>query len=102
MRFTHLSVCVLYYWSLKLFPLSTQANITFQSFHYASIIASDPCCTHTRKEHSLGVMMLSKKLAELIMEYQKKLGVTKMDVLCICMAGLCHDLGHGELRSKYF
>jgi HD superfamily phosphohydrolase len=46
--------------------------------------------------------MLSKKLAELIMEYQKKLGVTKMDVLCICMAGLCHDLGHGELRSKYF
>ena len=61
-----------------------------------SISSSDPCCTHTRKEHSLGVMKLSGKLVKMIMKNQKKLGLTKMDVLCVMLAGLCHDLGHGE------
>lgn len=63
-----------------------------------SIVTSDPCCTHTRKEHSLGVMHLCGKSGETLMKNQPQLGVTKMDVLCIMIAGLCHDLGHGEFH----
>jgi hypothetical protein len=51
-------------------------------------------------------MKLSGKLANMILKNQKMLGVTKMDVLCVSIAGLCHDLGHGEcfnrLRNNIF
>jgi HD superfamily phosphohydrolase len=40
-------------------------------------------------------MKLSGKWAKIIMKNQKKLGVSKMDALCLDIAGLCHDLGHG-------
>ena len=54
-----------------------------------------PCATHTRTEHSLGVMELAGKVGELIQKKQPELKVTDKDVLCLRMAGLCHDLGHG-------
>ena len=41
-------------------------------------------------------MWLSSKLAKSIKKHQKQLGVTEMDILCISVAALCHDLGHGE------
>ena len=60
-----------------------------------------PCCTHTRKEHSLGVMELAGRLCTRFMTEQKQLGVTAKDVLCLRMAGLCHDLGHGPFSHAF-
>ena len=54
-----------------------------------------PCSTHTRKAHSMGVMELAGQAAEHIQRNQSQLGVTAMDTLCVSIAGLCHDLGHG-------
>ena len=60
-----------------------------------------PCCTHTRKEHSLGVSELAGRLATNFKEKQPQLQITEKDVLCLRMAGLCHDLGHGPFSHAF-
>jgi len=53
-----------------------------------------PSGNHTRFEHSLGVMYLAGELCDAL----KKTGqveITAKDKLCVEIAGLCHDLGHG-------
>mmetsp|Transcript_36556 Transcript_36556/g.65832 ORF Transcript_36556/g.65832 Transcript_36556/m.65832 type:complete len:716 (-) Transcript_36556:253-2400(-) len=60
-----------------------------------------PCCTHTRKEHSLGVMELAGRLATNIQHKQRQLNVSDKDILCLRIAGLCHDLGHGPFSHTF-
>mmetsp|Transcript_5771 Transcript_5771/g.12613 ORF Transcript_5771/g.12613 Transcript_5771/m.12613 type:complete len:721 (+) Transcript_5771:101-2263(+) len=60
-----------------------------------------PCCTHTRKEHSLGVMELAGRLATNIRQKQPQLNISDKDILCLRIAGLCHDLGHGPFSHTY-
>jgi HD superfamily phosphohydrolase len=60
-----------------------------------------PCATHTRKEHSLGVMELAGKVGIHLQSEQPTLGITDKDILCLRMAGLCHDLGHGPNSHVY-
>lgn len=57
--------------------------------------------SHTRFEHSLGVAHLAKKLCEAIAERQPNLQTTKKDILCVTLAGLCHDLGHGPFSHIF-
>ena len=57
--------------------------------------------THTRFEHSMGVAHLAERLAESIQRKQPLLEITKSDVLCVKIAGLCHDLGHGPYSHLY-
>lgn len=53
-----------------------------------------PTATHTRFQHSLGVGYLAFKFAEELRKQNPTL-VDEKDVLCVMLAGLCHDLGHG-------
>lgn len=60
-----------------------------------------PGASHNRFEHCIGVCYLAEKLARMLQEKQKNLGVTDKDVLCVAMAGLCHDLGHGPFSHMF-
>jgi len=54
-----------------------------------------PSANHTRFEHSIGVGYLAKKMLREIRERQPELAITEDHLLCVEIAGLCHDLGHG-------
>ncbi len=54
-----------------------------------------PNATHNRFQHSLGVGHLGRVLCNTLRDKQPNLGITDVDVNCVMIAGLCHDLGHG-------
>jgi HD superfamily phosphohydrolase len=56
---------------------------------------------HNRFEHSVGVAHLADRLARKIAEGQPQLGCTEMDILCVKLAGLLHDIGHGPFSHTY-
>ncbi|OWY96448.1 hypothetical protein PHMEG_00033281 [Phytophthora megakarya] len=57
--------------------------------------------THTRFEHCLGVAYFAEKMIESIRSHQPWLPITKEDITCIKIAGLCHDLGHGPFSHVF-
>jgi HD superfamily phosphohydrolase len=56
---------------------------------------------HTRFEHSLGVAHLSEEILTRIRNEQPALGITDLDVVCVKIAGLCHDIGHGPFSHIF-
>ena len=73
-----------------------------------------PGASHNRFEHSIGVYHLAGKLAQHLQkgmekdmedpDLKKKLEdcvMSKNDLLCIEIAGLCHDLGHGPFSHLF-
>lgn len=64
-----------------------------------------PGATHSRFEHSLGVCHLAMKFAKQLKSNHEEMGpelhITKNDILCVGIAGLCHDLGHGPLSHMF-
>ena len=72
-----------------------------------------PCATHSRFEHSVGVMHLAHELVENLKGHldtarssDQQLAIelptiTAADKLCVMVAALCHDLGHGPFSHAF-
>ncbi|KAF6718280.1 Deoxynucleoside triphosphate triphosphohydrolase SAMHD1, partial [Oryzias melastigma] len=60
-----------------------------------------PGASHNRFEHSIGVAYLAGVLAKTLQKKQTKLHITDMDILCVQIGGLCHDLGHGPFSHLF-
>ena len=65
-----------------------------------------PGASHNRFEHSIGTSYLCGKLIDNLRELHShkkngKIEITEEESLCVKVAGLCHDLGHGPF-SHFF
>ncbi|KAI9343829.1 hypothetical protein BD770DRAFT_397934 [Pilaira anomala] len=60
-----------------------------------------PGASHNRFEHSIGVSHLSGTLVERFAAEQPELDITRDEIKCVKLAGLCHDLGHGPFSHVF-
>lgn len=60
-----------------------------------------PSASHNRFDHCIGTAHLANKFATQLQKQQPELEITDIDVLCVTIAALCHDLGHGTYSHLF-
>lgn len=60
-----------------------------------------PTANHTRFEHSIGTSHICDIFMRHLKETQPSLKIALQDELCVRIAGLCHDLGHGPFSHMF-
>ena len=60
-----------------------------------------PSATHTRKEHSVGTAHLALLVVRNLRNTQPELAIDDSDELCVGLAALLHDVGHGPYSHMW-
>ncbi|MCO5580602.1 hypothetical protein L7F22_034472 [Adiantum nelumboides] len=61
-----------------------------------------PGAVHTRFEHSLGVYCLADQAMSRLQQFQgEELGIERIDIQTVKLAGLLHDVGHGPFSHVF-
>lgn len=60
-----------------------------------------PGACHTRFEHSIGTSYLAGQLGRELQKKTTEVDITDKEILCLEVAGLCHDLGHGPFSHLF-
>jgi len=60
-----------------------------------------PCASHSRFEHSVGVYHLAEKYINILERNSKNIQFTDESKMCVKLAGLFHDLGHGPFSHIF-
>ncbi|EGT50466.1 hypothetical protein CAEBREN_22788 [Caenorhabditis brenneri] len=60
-----------------------------------------PNCEHSRFVHSLGTFSLAYNLVDKLRHNQPCLNITSEDHLCVSVAALLHDVGHGPFSHLF-
>ncbi|XP_067948689.1 deoxynucleoside triphosphate triphosphohydrolase SAMHD1-like isoform X2 [Watersipora subatra] len=93
--------------TINLHPLAVTiiSSPQFQRLHFVKQLSTlhyiYPSAGYSRFEHSVGTYHLAGKLINSIKDRQPELKISAIDAMCVQLAGLCHDLGHGPFSHMF-
>jgi HD superfamily phosphohydrolase len=93
--------------AIELHPLSAKIidTVEFQRLRRLKQLGGAysvfPAASHNRFEHCLGVAWMAKSFCRHLRDKQPELQLSDTEMLCVEVAGLVHDLGHGVMSHMF-